>query len=36
VSLLLDNADKLPAAVKDSLLTIAPPPAVPSAPGKKL
>ena len=36
VSLLLANADKLPATVKDSLLTVAPPPAAPSAPGKKL
>lgn len=36
VSLMLANADKLPGPVKDSLMTVAPPPAATSAPAKKL
>jgi thiosulfate dehydrogenase len=34
VSLLCANADKLPASVKDSLVTVAPPPVVPETPGR--
>lgn len=34
VSLLCANADKLPASVKDSLTTLAPPPVVPEKPGR--